>query len=228
MKRQLTEYSTFFREVRSTFHTTGALAPSGRRLAKAIVSPIRGHDEPLRILEVGAGTGAVTQELVRHIGPDDQLDLVELNDRFVEVLRRRFETEPRFQKVADRSEVIHSAVQDLKVDEPYDHIICGVPFNNFPTDLVKSIFTHMVGLLRPDGTLTFFEYLWIRHLRALVSSSAERRRVSEVGGVLKGYIDQYERGHNKVLLNVPPAVAHHLMVSANGKNGNGNGNGHVS
>jgi phospholipid N-methyltransferase len=151
--------------------------------------------------------------------------LVELNDRFVEVLRRRFETEPRFQEVADRCEVFHAAVQDLKVDEPYDHIICGVPFNNFPTDLVESIFTHMVGLLRPEGTLTFFEYLWIRHLRALVSSSAERRRVSEVGGVLKGYIDRYERRNNKVLLNVPPAVAHHLMLSADGRRGNGNGNG---
>jgi phospholipid N-methyltransferase len=221
MKRRLANYSTFFRESRQTFHTTGAVAPSGQRLAKAIIKPILGHDRPVRILEVGAGTGAVTQELVRHVAPDDRLHLVEINDRFVQVLQRRFQTEPRFQAVADRTEIFHAAIQDLSAEDPYDYIICGVPFNNFSSDLVESIFGRMMELLAPKGTLTFFEYLWIRRLKMLVASSTERQRVSQVGSVLKTYIDRYEHGRNNVLWNVPPAVAHHLMMGTNGKNGNG-------
>ena len=221
MKNQISDYSTFFREFRKTYDTTGALAPSGRMLAKAIVSPIRNHGNPVRILEVGAGTGAVTQELVRHVAPGDRLDIVELNDRFVDVLRRRFENEPRFREVAAQTEIFHAAIQDVQVDEPYDYIVCGVPFNNFSPELVKAIFRRMLELLRPGGTLSFFEYLWIRRLKMMVASPDERRRVARVGCVLKKYIDRYERGRNRVLLNIPPAVAHHLNYGSNGKNGNG-------
>ena len=219
MKEQIAEYSAFFREFRKTFDTTGALAPSGRMLAKAMIRPIRNHGDPIRILEVGAGTGAVTQEIVRHVAADDRLDIVELNDRFVDVLRRRFENEPRFREVAGQTQVFHTAIQDLDVDEPYDHIICGVPFNNFSTELVKAIFRRMLELLQPGGTLSFFEYLWIRRLKMLVASRDERRRVARVGCVLKKYIDRYEGGRNRVLLNVPPAVAHHLNFGPNGNNG---------
>ena len=219
MKDQISDYSTFFREFRKTFDTTGALAPSGRMLAKAMVKPIRDHSQPVRILEVGAGTGAVTQELVRHVAPGDRLDVVELNDRFVDVLRRRFENEPRFREVAEQTEIFHTAIQDLQADEPYDYIVCGVPFNNFSTELVKAIFRRMLELLRPGGTLSFFEYLWIRRLKMMVASPDERRRIARVGCILRKYIDRYERGHNRVLLNVPPAVAHHLNYGSNGSNG---------
>jgi phospholipid N-methyltransferase len=221
MKSQISDYSTFFREFRETFDTTGALAPSGRGLAKALCLSVRNHTHPVRILEVGAGTGAVTQELVRHVAPGDRLDIVELNDRFVDVLHRRFENELRFRQVVGQTEIFHTAIQDLQVDEPYDHIVCGVPFNNFSTELVKSIFRRMLELLRPGGTLSFFEYLWIRRLKMIVASPEERRRIARVGCVLKKYIDRYEQGHNRVLLNVPPAVAHHLTYGSYGKNGNG-------
>jgi phospholipid N-methyltransferase len=221
MTRRLSDYSTFFREFRQTFDTTGAVAPSGRFLAKAIIRPLLNHERPVRILEVGAGTGAVTQELVRHVAPDDQLHIVEINDRFVQVLRRRFQTESRFQQVAERTQIFHTAVQDLSADQPYHHIICGVPFNNFSSELVESIFRRMLDLLHPEGTLSFFEYLWIRHLKMLVASRDERRRVARVGSILKCYINRYERGRNNVLWNVPPAVTHHLRTRTNGQDGNG-------
>src|SRR5262245_8969318 len=97
MHRASDEYRVFFREFRRNFQTTGAIAPSGRRLAKALarfVSERRNGER--RILEVGPGTGAVTRAIVAAMGPADRLDLVELNDTFVDVLRRRFETDPAF------------------------------------------------------------------------------------------------------------------------------------
>jgi phospholipid N-methyltransferase len=217
MKRHISEYSTFFREFRRTFDTTGALAPSGRLLARAIVQPLREHDRPVRILEVGAGTGAVTKEIVRHVAPGDRLHVVELNDRFVEVLRRRFDSEPGFREVAAQTEIIHAPVQELETAEPYDFIVCGVPFNNFSTELVKSIFRHMMELLGPGGTLSFFEYLWIRRFKMLVATPEERRRVARVGCVLKKYLEWYECDRDTVYVNVPPAVAHHLRIVTNGK-----------
>ncbi len=227
MIKRISEYSTFLREFGRAFDTTGALLPSGRFLARALARPLREHaGGPMRILEVGPGTGAVTQEIVRHVRPEDRLHIVELNERFVSVLRRRFDIEPRFRRVAEQTSIFHAPVQALRLEEPYDYIVCGLPFNNFPAELVETIFGHLIGMLRPGGCMTFFEYLWVRPVKKLVASREQRRRVVEVGGILHRYLAQYEQSHDNVYLNVLPAVAHYLRNDGRGAgNGNGNGNG---
>jgi len=211
---KLKEYTTFLGEFRRTFQTTGAFAPSGRLLARALAEPLARHSEPARILEVGPGTGAITRELVQHIGEDDHFHLVELNDRFVDVLRRRFDREPAFRRVSERATIYHLPVQELHVAEPYDFLICGLPFNNFSTEQVKSLFRHMLRLLRPGGTMSFYEYLWIRRVKMLVTNGRERRRVARVGRILKRYLSRYEYRCDKVFVNIPPAIAHHLRLEA--------------
>jgi len=217
MKKAISEYRTFFREFRQTFHTTGAIAPSGRVLARAVVKPLSCHQVPVRVLEVGSGTGAVSKEIVKQIRPGDWFDLVELNDRFVSTLRHRFATEPDFQRVADQCEVLHRAVQEVSTDTKYDYIICGVPFNNFPISLVKEILRHMSKLLRPGGTLSFFEYLWIRRFKSLLANRDERRRLGGVGVVIERYLSRYEFQCDTAWINFPPAMVHHLRVESSNK-----------
>ena len=83
----------FWRQFRQQFHTTGAVLPSGRFLARSLARYVGGNGAGQRILEVGPGTGAVTAQIVRVLGPHDRLDLVELNDDFVRRLNERFATE---------------------------------------------------------------------------------------------------------------------------------------
>ena len=180
-----TDYRVFWREFRQHYHTTGAIAPSGRALAAALARfvavdhctqtpdrPTASPPTPRRILEVGPGTGAVTTALVRGLGPGDRLDLVELNDRFVAHLRERFEREPAFQAVEPRSRVLHQPLETLPADAPYDLIISGLPLNNFSVAAVEEILAAYRRLLRPGGTLSFFEYIAIRRARAVVSGPA--------------------------------------------------------
>lgn len=212
MKSTLSEYRTFFREFRETFKTTGAIAPSGRSLARATVQPLVDRDRPARILEVGAGTGAVTREIVKHIREGDLLDVVELNERFVEVLNYRFANEPSWKRVASQARVLHMEVQKLKPDELYDFLICGVPFNNFSIGLTREIFRHFTKLLKPGGTLTFFEYKWIRRFKGFMANSNERKRLTGVGHVLGRYLKRYEFQCDTAWVNFPPAMAHHLRL----------------
>ena len=90
--------------------------------------------------------------------------------------------------------------------------MCGLPFNNFPVELVKDIFRHFAVLLAPGGVLSFFEYLWIRRMKTPFVSKPERKRLSEVGGLLDWYIDKYRFHHTKAFVNFPPAVVHHLRL----------------
>jgi len=217
MKHTVSEYLTFFREFQNHGVSTGALTPSGRHLARALGEPLRERSRPARILEVGPGTGAVTRELVRDVGPEDQFDVVELNDRFVDILRRRFDSEPDFRQVANRTRILHQPVQEWKPANRYDFIVCGLPFNNFTVGLVKCIFRHFEDLLAPDGTLSFFEYAWVHEVKRRLTTIEDRRRIAQVRRVLQRYLNLYEFRQQLVYWNLPPAVVHYLRFHQAGQ-----------
>ncbi|MEN6406219.1 MAG: methyltransferase domain-containing protein [Thermoguttaceae bacterium] len=214
MKRRLTDRALFFREFFRTFHTTGAVLPSGRRLAAALCRYVREPSTgPCTILEVGPGTGAVTGRILSDMGSGDRLDLVELNETFVRRLRERFQQDPEFQPAADRSRVLHCPVEDLPNDRRYDRIVSGLPLNNFAASEVERILAVLTGLLAPGGVLSFFEYIAVRRARSLVSGPTERRRLRGIGQALHAVLGPHEICREAVLRNVPPAWVHHVQVS---------------
>jgi phospholipid N-methyltransferase len=210
MKRLLTEYRLFLREFWSHYHTTGAILPSGPWLAAALARFVGKGDGPQRILEVGPGTGAVTRQIARAMRPSDRLDLVELNDGFVERLREDLACHPVLRAVAERTRLLHCPVQELVPEPCYDVVVSGLPLNNFSAGLVGQILRTMTGLLRPGGTLSFFQYIYIRRMKSLVVGRAERARLGAVGRVIDGLLGAHEFRRDWVWANVPPAWAHHV------------------
>lgn len=215
--RRIKEYAAFLKEFPRTFQTTGAISPSSRGLALELTRDLRGRSEPARILEVGPGTGAVTTELVRTIIPGDHVELVELNDRFIEILQHRFQNEKHFHRVCEQVKLLHKSVEQMDPRHKFDFVICGLPFNNFPTSLVRRIFRHMWKLVRPGGRLAFFEYLWIRRVKSLASRPTERKRLEGVGMILQRYLDHFEEDREIIWTNIPPTVVHHLVSPPTGK-----------
>ena len=218
------ECGTFLRESRRHFRTTGALLPSSRFLARALAAPLgrpasrAGNREsasagkPRRVLEVGPGTGSVTRAILRYLRPDDRLDAVELNRRFVDRLQLHLLHDPLFAPYRDQVRVIHSAVEDLPGEGVYDHIVSGLPLNNFPGWQVRQIFQAYRRLLKPDGVLSYFEYVLIRQLKTPFVNRRERRRLYRVGRIVGQYIRTCQVRREQVLMNVPPAIVRHLRL----------------
>ncbi len=204
------ETRLFLRQVWRNYHTTGAVLPSGQRLAAALTRYISAEGPAKRILEVGPGTGPVTRRIAAAMGPEDRLDLAELNESFVECLSQGLATDPALRKVADRTRLLHLAVEDLPAERCYDVIVSGLPLNNFSAPLVESILKKFAAVLRPGGTLSFFEYLAMRPLRALVSGRAGRERLRGIGRAMRALLDGNEIRRDWVWLNVPPAWVHHV------------------
>jgi phospholipid N-methyltransferase len=210
--RTWSEYKEFFREFRRNFHHTGALLPSGVRLARELARPLTRPRPPARILEVGPGTGSVTREIVRRMQPGDLLDAVEINASFVDVLQRRLEVDPLLASRRDDVRVIHAPVQEVIGEGVYDFIISGLPLNNFDRADVRSIFAAYTRLARPDSTLSYFEYLLIRALRPAFVGRAERYRLARVARLVRRYIRKHQTESRHVWLNVPPAVVRYLRL----------------
>jgi phospholipid N-methyltransferase len=212
MSQRLSDYRVFWREFRQNFQTTGAILPSGRLLARALARHVGQADRPQRVLEVGPGTGAVTAYIVRGLRPEDQLDLVELNEQFVANLRDRFSRDPLFAAVSGQARVLHQGVEQLVDDEPYDLVISGLPLNNFSVEQVETILSGFRRLLRRGGVLSFFEYIAIRPARAMVSGPAERARLRGIGRAMHALLAPYEIRRDCIWPNVPPAWVHHLRL----------------
>jgi phosphatidylethanolamine/phosphatidyl-N-methylethanolamine N-methyltransferase len=212
MKQTLRDHFEFFRQFRQRFETTGAVMPSSRFLARALTKPLRELAAPRRILEVGPGTGAVTREIVRQIRAGDTFDLVEINPEFANLLRERFENDADYHRARDVAEIHVCPLQEFTPDEPYDVIVSGLPFNNFPSSLVAELLDHSLGLLKPGGTLSFFEYMFVRPVRRRIAKPAEKTRLTEIERILAERFGRHRFQTDWVFVNVPPALAQHLRM----------------
>jgi len=200
--------AVFRTQIWSDFRHIGAVAPSSTSLAEALAATVlaRSH-RPRRILEVGAGTGAVTASLAAWLSPDDILVAVERNAVLATHLQQRVLTDPVFQRLEPGVIVRHAAIETV-TDGPFDAVLCALPFNNFTGVEVRDHIHHLMDMLPPGGRLSFFEYLWVRRIRGLFSSSGERRRLREVECALAEALSAADGPSRIVWWNLPPAVVH--------------------
>lgn len=195
----------FLREFLNDRASVGAIAPSSRRLARAMTVPARSCSGPRRWLEVGPGTGVFTRALVKAMGADDHLDVVERNAAFCEVLRR--DVLPS----AAGTVVLHEAsILDVDLDGGYGAVVCGLPYNAFPTHVSRAILRRLVHMTRPGGTLSFFEYAAIRHLRSVFGAGSTRRAMAWHARFIQRLECDMSGRRSLVMMNLPPAWAVHL------------------
>lgn len=212
MQKSIQNYLAFFRQFRQKFETTGAVAPSSRFLATAMTRYLAARDsaKPVRVLEIGPGTGPVTDSIVNLLRPGDRFDLVELNDEFVEILEWRFRKETSWSAVRQQSTIHRLPIQEFQATEPYDFVISGLPLNNFPADLVKTITDAYFRLLKPGGTLSYFEYMYVRPVRKKVTRGAELQRITTIDSILSDHCRTMRIHRDSVWINIPPAWVQHL------------------
>lgn len=68
---------------------TGAVTPSGKMLARTMASYLD-PAAPGQVIELGPGTGPVTEAILRRGVPEDRLVLIEFNEGFCRLLAKRF------------------------------------------------------------------------------------------------------------------------------------------
>jgi len=207
---------SFVREAFRDFRHTGSVWPSSPALAKAMTRSLRAASGPKRLLEVGPGTGPFTKHILTALRTGDEFDLVEINPAFVRKLERTllvpFRT--RHPGVAIRMHAVPIEQADLA--GPYDFIVCGLPFNNFPPKLVRSIQRHLVHLLGPGGELAYFEYAGVRVLKAPFTSPKGRSRLRRIDALGKSLRRKHGGGRQLVLGNLPPAYAMRVVRTREG------------
>jgi len=135
--------------------------------------------ENKRVLEVGCGTGAFTKEILKKLDSGDEFHIVELSKEFCDAI----EVSQLKTFRADNPKiniVLHNApIEEANLEGRFDAIICGLPFNNFPINVVDHLFVVMIGHLRKNCELAYFEYLGMRTIKRIFGLPKVRRETIE-------------------------------------------------
>jgi phosphatidylethanolamine/phosphatidyl-N-methylethanolamine N-methyltransferase len=133
--------------------TTGAVTPSGRALARTMAAYI----DPSRagpVIELGPGTGPVTEALlVQGINPS-RLVLVEFDPTFCRLLRARYPT----------ATVVQGDAYGLKrlltglLQQPAAGVVSGLPLFTKPLRMRLRLLFEAFGLMSPGAPFVQFTY----------------------------------------------------------------------
>lgn len=172
---------------------TGAVAPSSKFLANDIVrflkTRIHASDRPLRILELGPGTGTLTKAIVAALRPQDMLDMVEINPHFCRMLRRKFKD--------DGIRVHYEDVLEFEPGIRYDYVFSSIPYESIPEEISERIWRKKLALCAPDGMISYYKYLNINRFRCKYE---------------KQMVKQFCVDKKLVFLNLPPAQLFTLQL----------------
>jgi phospholipid N-methyltransferase len=182
----------FLRQFVHSPRTIGAVLPSSRALARAMLDPIDFATARV-VVEFGPGTGAFTHAIAARMRPGSRYLGVELNPAFAAALAARF---PHLEFVNRSAADLTQIVAEHEVTT-VDAIVCGLPWATLPVSLQDAVFAAMDRALAPRGMFVTFGYF-----QSLVMPAAQvlRRR-------LRGEFAQVRRSP-VVWANVPPAFAY--------------------
>ncbi|HJN47731.1 MAG TPA: methyltransferase domain-containing protein [Acidobacteriota bacterium] len=209
----ISERFTFFTQARSNFEQTGAIQSSSRYLAEAMAAPLRRFRitdaiTPVRILEIGPGTGAITRAICTCMGPQDKLDCYEINAEFVQYLGGAIHRDKVLAPVADQIRIHHAPAQELTKGDRFDFAICSAPLNNFDAATINAILEPMLVAVTAQGTATLFEYIFFPALRRAFAQGDLRTRLREAQSEKSQWLTTCGRNSMLVLRNIPPARVH--------------------
>lgn len=209
-------YWLFLRNFLRTPRAVGAVAPSSPALGRGLCEAyVRGRS-PARVLEVGAGTGAVTRCIVRVLRAEDELDVCEINPQFVDVLQRWMSSDVPSAELlrTGRLRLIGSAVQEIEDAARYDFIICALPLTRFELPEARAAMTTMSELLKPGGVMSYFEYLYARPLMRRLAFMDRKAAIHAVSAYMDEQIHRYQYATRVVMGNFPPARVRHLRFAS--------------
>ncbi|HLR32390.1 MAG TPA: rRNA adenine N-6-methyltransferase family protein [Fodinibius sp.] len=184
----------FFKDLKQT----GAIAPSSKFLAKDLVRQLekgvkRDDCKPLKILEVGPGTGPLTKQIVKCLRPIDQLDVVEIHKKFYQIVKSRYR-QPNLQ-------IHHSDILQFQPDYKYDYIFSSLPYENMPEEISQEIWKKKLTLCSPDACISYFKYVKFRNFKSDFEEDL---------------VKKYGQNKKIVLRNLPPAKVYTLEINADG------------
>jgi phospholipid N-methyltransferase len=172
MNQHIADRVRFLRAFAANPRQVGAILPTSRYAVRDMLDL---GDVPGAglVVELGAGTGVQTGEILARMGPDARLVALEIDPALAELLEERFD-DPRLQVVCGSAEHLEKHLDGERADV----LVCALPFTSLEPGLRRRILDSLPLALAPGGTALVIQYspLIQSELRRLFPTV--RRRIS--------------------------------------------------
>jgi phosphatidylethanolamine/phosphatidyl-N-methylethanolamine N-methyltransferase len=134
---------------------TGSLVPSSKRLAEAMARWLPANPDSY-VLELGPGTGSVTEALLQRGLREEKLVAIEHNPKLAQLLRERF---PRAHIIAGDAWQLDSLLRNrLEPIQSVGAVVSSLPLLNFSEEQAEALAQKIRAVLEPQGNWVQFTY----------------------------------------------------------------------
>jgi phospholipid N-methyltransferase len=140
-----------------------SFAPSSKPMARKMIDGIDWENARC-IVELGAGTGPITAQLVRKIKPHTRVVVIELDPTLCGRLRHRFQKVPNLDVIQGDATLFDKYLAERNIQQ-VDHVLSGLPLPSFPAPLRDAVLETSARTLAPGGTfrqLTIMPLIYYR------------------------------------------------------------------
>lgn len=192
-------YGLFLRESFRKIRVTASVLPSSRFLATAMLDQVE-FRKVRNLVELGSGTGVITQEILRRMSPDSRLFALEINRHFVRHLGTCCPDTRLTVLHADASDLLNQLAAHNAGS--IDVVISSLGLTGMTPEHRARIVRQAEACLAPAGIMMQFQY--VTSLAPVPDLPNRQLRRFQEGEFLKKYFPSVSA--KPVLLNLPPAL----------------------
>jgi phospholipid N-methyltransferase len=157
--------SAFLKEFAHSPLHVGSICPSSRFLTSALVDimddaagALHSHDCPGLIIDLGAGSGIVSETLLRMGVSPERIVAVEISPGFAQVFQRRC---PGVRLLIGDARHLGALLDEYAPATPVTGIISSLPLRVFPAWLIGEILQEIKNVMsQRGGSLIQYTYAW--------------------------------------------------------------------
>ena len=151
---------------------------------------INGKDvKPFNILELGPGTGPLTNEIVKLLRPADHLDVVEVQEKFFKIVNNKFP--------GKNISVHFNDFLEFTPEKRYKFIFSSLPYDIMPRPVIRKIWEKKLSLCAPTAYICYFKYLKFRKFKCDYEEQV---------------VKHFKHDKQLVFRNLPPAHIYTLRI----------------
>ncbi|SOC49447.1 Phospholipid N-methyltransferase [Blastococcus aggregatus] len=153
MRQHLSDPLRFFAAFIAHPRQVGAVLPTSRTAVRDMLDLA---DVPAAdlVVELGAGTGVQTGEILARLRPDARLVAVEIDPKLAAGIAKRYAGDDRLEVVADTAENIDAHLGGRRADV----LVSALPFTSLDGELRQRILDVLPRILGPGGVMVVIQY----------------------------------------------------------------------
>jgi phospholipid N-methyltransferase len=152
VNQHLDDRLKFLRAFLANPRQVGAILPTSRWAVRDMLD-LGDVPNAKLVVELGAGTGVQTGELLARLGPEAELVAVEIDEKLAELLAGRYR-DPRLHVVCDSAENLDEHLDGRQADI----VVSALPYTSFAPDLRRRILDVLPRIVAPGGAVLVIQY----------------------------------------------------------------------